>query len=232
MSQTTVKLPNIVVVKSPPQHPARDFTLEPLVATDEAFCSKEKVRLHFVHKLGALAFGTHLKITDASSHALRFKCDRKAFSLREKKIISDAEGFPVLNMKGELLSLTDQFKIFKGDKSEVEIGLVTITRTKGQALKVVYTLEFNDVLTKQRKKVLLKGNLEKKRCCIYYQEGDELFSIANMIRTSVTTEAFGGQEEYVIDVDGGIDCAIVVALCIAMEEKAGHKSAFGVHPQD
>lgn len=115
----------------------------------------------------------------------------------------------------------------QGDHSEAEICKVTVTRS---AQKAKLSTEFQDKGRNVERKLMVKGNLELKRLCVYLVE-DSLIPMASMQRVQVKQDTALGDEEYLIDIEAGVDAALMVMLAIAMEAKASFKQVLGVAPQ-
>lgn len=123
-------------------NPLYPHTHDPICATEPRFCLPQNVQLRLREKLFSLS-GDDFKITEASTGTVYFQCQGRTFSLREKKVLRDNVGIPVLNMKEQLISFTDKFKVYAGEHSEREICKFN---TKLTFLKSKISTYFNDVV--------------------------------------------------------------------------------------
>lgn len=111
--------------------------------------------------------GDDFKITDASTGVVYFQCQGKVLSLRDKKVLRDNMGVPVLNMKEQFLSFTDKFKVYAGEHSDREICKFN---SKLNFLKAKLTSYFNDVVSGRPRLIVLKGDWRDKNCVVYSGE--------------------------------------------------------------
>lgn len=73
-----------------------------ICATEPRFCLPQNVQLRLREKFFSFS-GDDFKISDAvNTSIVYFQCEGRAFSLREKKVLRDNMGVPVLNMKEKL----------------------------------------------------------------------------------------------------------------------------------
>src|SRR5665811_869735 len=85
---------------------------EPVCATETRFCLQHIVELRLQGKKGSSDLTDDFKITNANTGDPFFLTEKKCFSFRDKVVLWDKKGHPVLNMKKQLIA------IFK-DKSTV-----------------------------------------------------------------------------------------------------------------
>lgn len=149
------------------EQPLQPHSNDPICATEPRFCLPQTVQLRLREKIWSFS-GDDFKITDASDAAtIYFQCQGRAFSLREKKVLRDNLGAPVLNIKEQLISFTDKFKVYAGEHSDREICKFDSSIT---FLKAKLSTYFNDIRTGLPRRVVLKGDWREKRCVIYLGE--------------------------------------------------------------
>lgn len=75
---------------------------QPMYATESRFCLPHNIQLNIKENVRLETYD----ITDTNNHfVFYFNCERSIFSIREKQILRDNEGVPVLNMKHKLRRL-------------------------------------------------------------------------------------------------------------------------------
>jgi len=190
---------------------------EAICATEARFCLPNSVTLKLREKFFSLS-GDDFKISCATTGTPYFQCQGKVFSLREKKTIRDNAGVPVANFKEQLISLTDKFNVYAGDKSETKICKCSARFT---FLKAKLTSEFQDVVTGKSRFLVLKGDWRDKRCVIYWGEPKQGgVPIAKIFRPLSLRSHFLETDGYLLEVSPGVDIALMVIMCIALDEHA------------
>jgi len=195
---------------------------QPICATEPRFCLPHNVQLHLKEKFFSFS-GDDFKITEATNKSIiDFQCEGRTFSLSQKKVLRDNVGVPVLNMKEQLFSFTDKFTIFAGDGSERQI-----CKFKSQLtfLKAKLSTIFPDVLNGGvSRHLVLKGDWISKRCMIYLGEPKQGgIPVARIFRPINSRSLFLGVDEYIIEIAAGVDIAICVIMCIALDEHSRDK---------
>jgi len=143
---------------------------------------------------------------------------RRSDVLSERqKILRDNAGVPVLNMKEKMFSFTDKFTIFAGQGSERQICKFNSQLT---FLKAKLSTVFPDVInTGISRHLVLKGDWRSKRCTIYLGEPKQGgVPIARIFRPLTNRSLFMGVDDYIMEIAGGVDIAICVIMCIALDE--------------
>ncbi|OXA50423.1 protein LURP-one-related 15 [Folsomia candida] len=189
---------------------------DPICATEPRFCLPHTVQLRLREKLWSFS-GDDFKITDASNaEIVYFQCHGKVFSLRDKKVLRDNMGVPVLNMKEQLISFTDKFRVYAGEGSDREICKFNSRLT---FLKAKLVSHFNDVVTGRPRVVTLKGDWREKRCAIYLGEPKHGgIPIAKIFRPLTGRSLMFGVNDYIVEIAAGVDIALAVIMCIALDE--------------
>jgi uncharacterized protein YxjI len=194
---------------------------EPICATEPRFCLPNPVQLRLREKYFSLS-GDDFKISDANSGVVYFQCQGKYFSLREKKVLRDNMGVPVLNLKDQLISFTDKYKVYAGDSSDRQICKFNSQIT---FLKAKLSTSFVDVMTGRQRYVVLKGDWRDKRCVIYLGEPKQGgIPLAKIYRPLSGRTWMLGVDDYILEVAPGVDIALMVIMCIALDEHARDKS--------
>ncbi|XP_021963961.1 protein LURP-one-related 15 [Folsomia candida] len=198
------------------EQPLYPQSKDPICATEPRFCLPQTVQLRLREKLWSFS-GDDFKITDASNREfVYFQCQGRVFSLREKKVLRDNMGVPVLNMKEQLFSFTDKFKVYAGEHSDREICKFN---SKLTFFKAKLSSQFIDVISGRPRLITLKGDWREKRCVIYLGEPKQGgIPIARIFRPLTGRSLLFGVDDYIIEIAGGVDIALAVIMCIALDE--------------
>lgn len=197
-------------------NPLYPQTHAPICATEPRFCLPQNVQLRLREKLMSFS-GDDFKITDAANSAVvYFQVQGRVFSLREKKVLRDNMGVPVANMKEHLISFTPTFTVYAGDHSDRELCKFV---SKFTFLKAKLSTHFNDVVTGVPHQIVLKGDWREKRCVVYMGEPKQGgVPIARVFRPLTGRSLLLGQQDYIVEISAGVDIALVVIMCIALDE--------------
>ncbi|KAG4078557.1 hypothetical protein HA402_002671 [Bradysia odoriphaga] len=189
----------------------------PICATEARFCLPHYVQLRLREKYWSVS-GSDFKICDATDKTkIYFHCDGSATSWREKKTLYDDAGTAVCNMKEKLSSFTDIYRVFAGHNSERQICTF---KTKLNFLKSKVSTLFPDVMKPDLyHHLVLKGDWRTKRCVIFLGE-PKLggIPIARIFRPYTGRTVVLSVDDYILEVAAGVDIAICVMMCIALDD--------------
>jgi uncharacterized protein YxjI len=119
-------------------------------------------------------------------------------------------------MKEQFFSLTDKFKVYSGEHSEREICKFN---SKLNFLKAKLSSYFIDVVNGSKRLIVLKGDWRSKNCIIYSGEPKQGgIPIAKVFRPLTGRSLLLGVDDYIIEICGGVDIALIVIMCIALDE--------------
>nr|XP_018675985.1 PREDICTED: protein LURP-one-related 15-like [Musa acuminata subsp. malaccensis] len=78
----------------------------------------------------------HLTETDINGNVV-FKVEAHKWSLRNRQVVVDASGKPVISMQQKLRSVNDRWQVFKGDSSDPKYLLFSVKRSSSPQVKTV-----------------------------------------------------------------------------------------------
>ena len=189
--------------------------MEPICAIEPRFCLQTSVQLRLREKISSFS-GDDFKVTDAATGVVYFQIRGKVFSLREKKVLYDNAGVPVLNLKEAMWSWTDKFTVFAVDHSDRQNCKF---RTRRTFLKAKISTTFTDAITGRPRLVVLKGNWRDKKCVVFLGEPKQGgIPIAKVYRPLTGRSFLFGVDDYIIEVAPGVDVSLMVIMCICLDE--------------
>ncbi|KAH7104221.1 tubby C-terminal-like domain-containing protein [Auriculariales sp. MPI-PUGE-AT-0066] len=159
--------------------------------------------------------GDDFKIKDAATGAVIFEVDGKAFSLHARKKFLDASGNHLFTL------LKKHFHIhttFEGqDPNEKTLFTIKSSFSLGTKLTATYT----NPTTGQEEQLVLKGDFFDRKAEIKW--GDVV--VARISREFVNAgQLLFDQQTYVLTVAPNVDAALLVAFCVALDEKSNESS--------
>ena len=191
----------------------------PIVATNASFAFPYQVNLFLQEKIYSWT-GDDFNITDFNGTPY-FRCGGKAFSFREKKVISDIYGIPIYNIKHELLSLRGRFKLYFGDVGDRIMASVDPVNTLGS----IHSVTFFNIATGQNDYLELACDLVGSRAGIFH--GSAKAGAPLICRINKQYDAknyFYNKQNYVVEIAPNVDAALMIGLGIIFDELKNESS--------
>ncbi|TPX68094.1 hypothetical protein SpCBS45565_g03328 [Spizellomyces sp. 'palustris'] len=198
---------------------------QPIAAIDPRFCLQQPVSLLIKEKIFSFS-GDDFSIKDATTGQVYFKVDGRAFmSLREKKTFLDAYGQPIMNMKQQLMAFVPNHSLYYGNDSKNKILDI---RAHFTLMKPKLTVTFTDKNNGIKCEIGLKGNWLARRSLIWIDIGckgvENRIFIAKVTSPILTgRNMFFDKQDYLLTVVPGMDIALLVAVCVALDERSRDK---------
>jgi len=187
----------------------------PICGIEPRFCLPNPIKLRLREKIFSFS-GDDFKICDADDGTLYFRCAGKTFSLKDKKTLLDVNGQPVLNMKQPLMSLSDKYKIYAGANSDKELFTFKTERNYFKAKLAAFV---KNPVNNSHHYLVLKGNWRDKKAVVFLGEPkQDGIPVAKVYRPLSGKSLFFGADEYLIEIAPGVDIALILSMCIALDE--------------
>lgn len=163
--------------------------------------------------------GDDFAVKDAISGQTMFRVEGKVFSLSDKKIVKDANGSPLFTLRKKHLAIKSTYQ---GLDSKDDKVIFTV-QSALFALGTKMTATFNNAAGSGEEVTLhLKGDLFDRKAEITTANG---VPVARVARSFLNAgEVFFDQQTYVITIAPGVDAALLLAICICLDEKANEKN--------
>jgi len=162
--------------------------------------------------------GDSFAITDVQGRPY-FKMEGNAFHIRDKKTLMQADGRPIFNIQNKLLSIHSQYLVYNATQSTESQPLFTVKShfsMTGANLDVSFINASDNRLVKFE----LKGSFFDRSAEIT-MGGQPVARISRQFMNS--GELLFDQQTYFLTVAPGVDVAMMVALCVCMDEKRNEK---------
>jgi uncharacterized protein YxjI len=211
-------------------HEERAAALEvPRKAMLQVFDKQEyitKKRTTLIVKERAFTFsGDSFSIKDTSGNVW-FQCKGRAFSLRDKKVITDKQGQPIFVMKEDPVGWLRNQYLFHPNQN-VEQGRQQEFATiipKFTFLKAKLYASVHNKAAGSRNLLVLKGDPYTRSASIYIGEPKQGGKPVARVGRNITGNDFlFGKQTYHLVVEPGVDAAIMVALSIAFDERENER---------
>ncbi|QRV92443.1 protein LURP-one-related 15 [Ceratobasidium sp. AG-Ba] len=161
--------------------------------------------------------GDSYEITDVQGRPY-FKMEGHAFHLRDKKSLMQADGRPIFNIQNKLLSIHSQYLVYNAKESTESEPLFVVkshfSLTGARLRDVQNAADGRDVVFE------LKGS--------FFDRNAEITMggqpVARITRKFMNAgQLLFDQQTYYLTVAPGVDAAMMVALCVCMDEKVNEK---------
>ncbi|XWS09474.1 hypothetical protein CRYUN_Cryun40dG0087700 [Craigia yunnanensis] len=169
--------------------PANAYTAlsNPIVVIGEQFTAPYPVDLNIQQKVFTLA-ENNFDITDVNGNLI-FKVKGKFFSIRDRRVLLDAAGNPLVSLKQKILTVHRRWQVFRGESNS--------------SSDLLFSPDFK-----------VKGGWHESGCTIY--AGDAI--IAQMHRKHNVQSIVLNADSYGVTAYPNVDYAFIVALVVVLDE--------------
>ncbi|KAJ3036910.1 hypothetical protein HDV00_002203 [Rhizophlyctis rosea] len=191
----------------------------PAISTENRFyCYPEFITLHIKEKWASFS-GDDFTIRDPNTQKVYFRVDGRALSFRQKKQLLDPEGRPVCNLKRELLSFGPaSHSVYAGNTSDHELFAVHVKFSLSTNLYA----KFRNLANGQMCELSCKGDWRARNCVLYLDIGcvgkQNRIPVGQVSRPITGRSLLTGTDEYYLTIAPNVDAAMMVAMCIAVDE--------------
>eukprot|EP01018_Ginkgo_biloba_P000288 Gb_02701 [translate_table: standard] len=176
------------------------------------FCAPYPVELTVQKKVISLS-GGDFTVTDYNGNAI-LRVDGRVLSLRDKRVLQDISGNPLVTMKAKILTIHRKWEAFRGDNSDAQNLLFSAKKSSLFQLKTSLDVFMASNTQQQVCDFKVKGSYLERSCTIY--QGSRV--IAEMKRKYTVANILLGKDTFAVTVHPGVDFAFIVALIVILHE--------------
>ncbi|KAG8685503.1 hypothetical protein FRC09_014702 [Ceratobasidium sp. 395] len=158
--------------------------------------------------------GDSYAITDTQGRPY-FKMEGHAFHIRDKKTLMEANGQPVFNIQNKLLSIHHQYLVYNANQS-TESEPLFLVKSHFSLTGAKLDVTFTNAADGRQVVFELKGSFFDRNAEIT-MGGQPVARITRQFMNA--GELLFDQQTYFLTVAPGVDAAMMVALCVCMDEK-------------
>ncbi|XP_009385280.2 protein LURP-one-related 10-like [Musa acuminata AAA Group] len=177
---------------------------------DPRFCASYPIELTFFIDAAWLNCD-HLAVTDINGNVV-FKVEAHKWSLRNRQVVVDASGKPVISMQQKLSSIHDRWLVFKGNSSDPKHLLFSVKRSSAFQFKT----ELDVFLAANKEEEVcdfkIKGSFRNRSCTVY--KGDYSMVIAQMSKEYKLVNGLVSKDAFGVAVIPNTDYSFITALTI------------------
>ncbi|ORX86173.1 DUF567-domain-containing protein, partial [Anaeromyces robustus] len=185
-----------------------------VVCVDQRFVFQQPLTLILREKIFCFS-GDDFSIKDPSGVEY-FRCKGKLFSIRDKKILYDLYGQPILNIQHTIFTIKGNIKIY-ADDSDKSL-LASINKKSFISIKK-FIIEYYNKATEKTQYLDMKCDFFSFTCGIF--DGHEKEGAPMIAKVSKRLDAkllLTDRENYYLQIAPGVDAALMVAIAICFDE--------------
>ncbi|XP_078428983.1 protein LURP-one-related 15-like [Wolffia australiana] len=145
-----------------------------------------------------------------------FRVKKTVFSLRERRVLQDASGQPVLTMQKKVLTAHDKWKVYRGSSTDDKDLLFVAKRSHMLQLKTSLDVFLAANTSKNVPDFKVKGSFFERSCSVYV--GDTSSIVAQMKKQYTLKNIALGKDSFGVTIYPNVDQAFIVALIIVLDE--------------
>ncbi|XVF37504.1 hypothetical protein REPUB_Repub20aG0014500 [Reevesia pubescens] len=186
---------------------------KPVSIISPHFCAPYPVDLAIVRKVLTITDGNFV-VTDINGNIV-FKVKGAFLTIRDRRVLLDAAGHPIVTLKQKLMSAHGRWQVFRGDSTNSSDLMFSAKRSSIFQLKTRL-----DVFLANNKKedvcdFKVKGSWFERSCVIY--AGDSSTIVAQMHKKLTVKSILIGKDKFMVTVYPNIDYAFIVALIVILD---------------
>ncbi|KAI3732592.1 hypothetical protein L1987_63798 [Smallanthus sonchifolius] len=178
------------------------------------FLAPYPVDLTIVKKLLTLSDG-NFAVTDVNGNVM-FKVKAKHISLRDRRVLLDAAGNPILSFQKKLISVHNRWVVFRGDSSDSKDMIFSAKQSSLIQFKTTLDVFLGHNEKENVCNFKVKGSWFDRSCTIYAGDGTTI--IAQMHKKHTVQSIALGKDTFSVTVYPNVDYAFIVALVVILHE--------------
>ncbi|XP_060202923.1 protein LURP-one-related 15-like isoform X2 [Lycium barbarum] len=178
------------------------------------FCAPYAIDLSVVKKIMTLKDGA-FQVLDSNENVV-FSVKGKVFSLRERRVLVDGAGTPLVTFQQKLLTAHNRWQAFRGESTDPKQLLFSVK--KSALLQFMKTKLDVFLATNTKEEVCdfkIEGSWMEKSCVIYASNSTE---VAKMHKKLSAESLLFGKDNFGVTVSANVDFAFIVALIVILDE--------------
>lgn len=200
----------------PPATPAPSHTpLEnPIVVIDPHFCAPHPIDLTIVKKFLTIKEGS-FEVLDINGNTI-FKVKGIVFSIRDRRILVDAAGNPLISLQQKILTCHRRWQVYRGDSSDPKDLLFSVKKSKLLQFKTQLHVFLASNTSEEVCDFKIKGSWQERSCVIYH--GDSKNIIGQMHKNHNIQSMVLGKDSFSVTIYPNVDYAFIVSLVVVLNE--------------
>ncbi|KAL3578967.1 hypothetical protein D5086_020471 [Populus alba] len=188
------------------------YGVPPVSVVGESYCAPYPLELIVKKKIKKLS-NAQFEVFDLSGNLL-LQVDGGVWNFQLKRVLRDPAGFPILTIRGKVLTLWHKWKAHAGESTDDSNVLFTVKQSHPLQIKKAINVFLTANSKKKEPDFHISGSYTSLSFKVY--QGRRLIA---EVRHNFTLESFcKGKERYKVKVYPEVDYAFVVALLVILDE--------------
>ncbi|XP_050383554.1 protein LURP-one-related 10-like [Argentina anserina] len=179
-----------------------------------SFCTSYPVDLGIVRKVLTISDGNFV-VTDVNGNTV-FKVKGAHLSLRDRRTLIDAAGYPIVSFRKKLRSVHERWQVFRGDSTEMSNLVFSVKQSSMIQMKTKLDVFLATNTGEYAPDFHVKGSWFDRSCVVY--AGSSSTIIAQMYKKHTVSSVLFGKDNFNVTVYSGVDYAFIVALIVILDE--------------
>ncbi|ESW12155.1 hypothetical protein PHAVU_008G089000 [Phaseolus vulgaris] len=203
----------------PNPYPPQPTTSAPIPALPTTvigpqFCAPYPVDLAVVKKVMTISDGNFV-VTDVNGNVV-FKVKGSLMSLRDRRVLIDAAGHPLVTLRRKVMTAHDRWQAFRGESTDDKDLIFTLKRSSFIQFKTKLDVFLANNTKEDICDFKVKGSWLERSCVVYAGESNNI--VAQMHKKHTVQSILIGKDHFMITVYPNIDYAFIVALIVILDE--------------
>ncbi|KAL9315235.1 hypothetical protein ACSQ67_016236 [Phaseolus vulgaris] len=203
----------------PNPYPPQPTTSAPMPALPTTvigpqFCAPYPVDLAVVKKVMTISDGNFV-VTDVNGNVV-FKVKGSLMSLRDRRVLIDAAGHPLVTLRRKVMTAHDRWQAFRGESTDDKDLIFTLKRSSFIQFKTKLDVFLANNTKEDICDFKVKGSWLERSCVVYAGESNNI--VAQMHKKHTVQSILIGKDHFMITVYPNIDYAFIVALIVILDE--------------
>ncbi|XP_072995465.1 protein LURP-one-related 15 [Typha latifolia] len=178
------------------------------------FCAPYPVDLTVTKKALSMTDGD-FAVTDVNGSVV-LKVRGRILSLRDRRVLLDAAGNPLVTMHEKILSAHHRWQVFRGDSTDAKDLLYSVKKSSFIQLKTELDVFLSANTGEQCCDFKIKGSYFERSCIVYLGSSNSI--IAQMNRQYTVKNVLLGKDTFGVTVYPNVDYAFIVSLIVILDE--------------
>ncbi|KAG6758168.1 hypothetical protein POTOM_038504 [Populus tomentosa] len=188
------------------------YGVPPVSVVGESYCAPYPLELIVKKKIKKLS-NAQFEVFDLSGNLL-LQVDGGVWNFQLKRVLRDPAGFPILTIRGKVLTLWHKWKANAGESTDDSNVLFTVKQSHPLQIKKAINVFLTANSKKKEPDFHISGSYTSLSFKVY--EGRRLIA---EVKHNFTLQSFcKGKERYKVKVYPEVDYAFVVALLVILNE--------------
>ncbi|KAJ6812555.1 protein LURP-one-related 10-like [Iris pallida] len=179
------------------------------------YCAPYPVDLTVTRKAISLTDGD-FAVTDANGNVI-MKVRGKLLSLRDRRVLLDAAGNPIISMQQKIFSAHRRWQAYRGDSSNSEHLLFSVKKSSLLQFKTHLDVFLAANTSESTCDFNIKGSYFERACTIFHGSSNNVI-VAQMKKHHTLQSIALGKDTFGVTVYPYVDYAFIVALIVILDE--------------